>query len=252
MNVLPKHSLIKRLQTEQPRGRPFDARALAALGVSPQLAAKYVRGGWLVRLGRGVYAFPGDELTREGCVHYLQGRVPGLHVGGKSALALQGVQHNLSARATLVLWGDQRYVLPDWFTSRHPARYVSMTLFKWPRDLPSEKTLTTPPGTTGALRVSVPERAVLELLGEVGTHESLEEAHNLFAGLRNPRKDLMARVLMSCTSVKAVRLFLTWARETQLVDVDQMRKQHKLPVGSHLRWMSRMKDGALLTLKPYG
>lgn len=252
MNVSARHSIIKRLQTELPRAQPFDAQTLAALGASPQLAARYVHSGWLDRLARGVYAFPGDDLSRDGCVQFLQERVGGLHVGGKSALALQGIRHNLGVPGSLVLWGDQRFALPDWVTARHPARYVSAALFKWPRDLPSAKTLTTPPGSARPLSVSVPERAVLELLYDVGTHESLEEAHNLFGGLRNLRKDLMARLLTRCTSVKAVRLFLTWARETQLVDVDEMRKQFKLPVGSDLRWMSRLKDGTLLTLKPYG
>lgn len=42
----------------------------------------------------------------------LHSRVAGLHVGGKSALALQGVRHNLAMRDTLVLWGDARFVLP--------------------------------------------------------------------------------------------------------------------------------------------
>src|SRR3546814_8673081 len=45
---------------------------------------------WLVRLAHGVYAFPNDEFGVYGALKFLQQRVPGLHVGGKSALALQG------------------------------------------------------------------------------------------------------------------------------------------------------------------
>ena len=45
------------------------------------------------------------------------------------------------------------------------------------------------------LRVSVPERAVLELLYDVGTHQGLEEARHLFEGLTNPRKDMLGRLL---------------------------------------------------------
>ena len=52
----------------------------------------------------------------------------------------------------------------------------------------------------------------LELLYDVGTHQGLEEARNLFEGLSNPRKEILGRLLACCTSVKAVRLFLTWAR----------------------------------------
>ncbi len=112
--------------------------------------------------------------------------------------------------------------------------------------------MTTPPGVTAGLCVAVPERAVLELLYDVGTREGLEEARNIFDGLRNLRKDTLTKLLVCCTSVKAVRLFLTWARETKAVDVDAMLQQTAFPVGSDRRWMSRLKDGTLLTLKPHG
>lgn len=156
--------------------------------MSPQLAAHYADGGWLVRLAHGVYAFPNDEFGVYGALKFLQQRVPGLHVGGKSALALQGVRHNLGSRETLVLWGDGRFALPAWFTSRFPARYVHARLFDWPDTALASKTLTTPPGLPEDLRVAASERAVLELLYEAGVKQSLEEARNLFDGLRSPAR----------------------------------------------------------------
>ena len=102
------------------------------------------------------------------------------------------------------------------------------------------------------LLVSAPERALLEMLYDVGTRQSLEEARNLFDGVRNLRKDMLGHLLACCTSVKTVRLFLAWSRETGLVDVDEFLQRYTLPVGSDKRWMSRMKDGSLLTLKPHG
>jgi len=178
--------------------------------------------------------------------------VPGLHIGGKSALALQGVQHNLGSRDTLVLWGDSRFALPDWFTSRFPARYVYARLFDWPDTTLTNKTLTTPPGLPEHLQVAVSERAVLELLYEAGVKQSLEEARNLFDGLRSPRKDLLRQLVSCCTSVKAVRLFLTWSRETSLVDVDALLEQYPVRTGSAARWMSRLDGGNLLSLRPHG
>jgi len=245
-------SLIKRVQTELPRGVPFGLGELERLGVSAKLAAYYASTGWIERLGYGVYAFPNDELSAHGAVLLLQGRVAGLHIGGKSALALQGVRHNIGPREQLVLWGNGRYSLPDWFTTRFPARYVWTQLFDWPNEFLDAQSLTTPPGLREGLRVSVPERAVLEMMHDVGTHQGLEEARNVFDGLRNLRKEMLGRLLECCTSVKTVRLFLTWGRETQVVDVDAMLQQYVLRVGSDKRWMSRLKDGTLLTLKPYG
>lgn len=254
MKATSRHQIIKRLQTELPRGAPFDLTTLASLGVSPQRAARYAEGGWLVRLAQGVYAFPNDDFGVYGALKLLQQRVPGLHVGGKSALALHGVRHNLASRETLVLWGDSRYALPAWFTSRFPARYVYARLFDWPEaDTPlASKTLTAPPGLPDSLRVSVPERAVLELLYETGVKQSLEEARNLFDGVRSPRTDVLGQLLSCCNSVKAVRLFLTWARETNLVDVDALLKQYLVRTGSNTRWMSRLDDGTLLSLRPHG
>ncbi len=246
-----RHQIIKRLQTTLQRGAPFDLGTLAPLGVSPQRAARYAESGWLVRLAQGVYAFPNDAFGVEGALKFLQQRVPGLHVGGKSALGLQGVRHNLGGD-TLVLWGDRRYELPPWFTSRFPARYVHARLFDWSDAALSDKTLTTPPGLPDGLHVAVSERAVLELLYEAGTKQSLEEARNIFDGLRSPRKELLGQLLSCCTSVKAVRLFLTWARETQVVDVDDLLARHRVRTGSEKRWMSRLADGTLLSLNPYG
>lgn len=252
MKLNSRHNLIKRVQTELPRGAPFGLDALARLGVSPQLAAQYAKGGWLVRLAHGVYAFPSDELKVQATVRFLQTRVPGLHVAGKSALSLQGVRHNLGTRESWLLWGDARFTLPDWFTVRFPARYVSGRLFDWPDDTLPRKTLATPPGMADGLQVSVPERAALELLYEVGTHQSLEEARHLFENLRQPRKELLAHLLQCCTSVKTVRLFLSWARDTNLLDVDTLQSNFTLPTGSNQRWMTRLKDGTLLSLPPHG
>src|SRR5690606_8483813 len=251
MNGNSTHNLIKRVQTELPRGAPFDLDILAELGISPKLAADYAKNGWLVRLAQGVYAFPNDDFSVYGALLFLQRHVTGLHVGGKSALALHGVRHNLG-RDTLVLWGDTRYALPPWFTSRFPARYVYANLFNWPAtDLPAQ-TLGTPPGLPDHLCVAVAERAVLEMLYDAGTRQGLEEARNLFDGLRSPRKELLGQLLTCCTSVKTVRLFLTWARETQVVDVDDLLARYPIHTGSNKRWMSRLADGSLLSLNPHG
>jgi len=248
----PQRNLIKRVQTELPRGAPFDLATLRRLGVSPQLAASYVDSGWLVRLAQGVYAFPNDDFGLHGALKLLQTEVSGLHAGGKTALAWHGVRHNLGPREPVVLWGDDRFTLPDWFTRRFPARYRYARLFDWPDTSLASRTITTPPGLPGETRVSVPERAVLELLYDVGVKEGLEEARNLFDSLRSPRKDLLGQLLSCCASVKAVRLFLTWARETSLVDVDQLLQQFPVRVGSDKRWMNRLPDGTLLVLKPHG
>jgi hypothetical protein len=100
--------------------------------------------------------------------------------------------------------------------------------------------------------VSVAERAVLEMLYDAGTRQSLEEARNLFDGLRSPRKKLLGQLLACCTSVKTVRLFLTWARETEVVNADDLLARYPLRTGSNKRWVSQLSDGTLLSLNPHG
>jgi hypothetical protein len=252
MNENNRHNLIKKVQSELPRGAPFDLRALANLGVSPTLSAHYAKHNWLVRLAQGVYAFPNDNFSVFGAMNLLQQRIPMLHVGGKSALAMHGIRHNLTQRATLVLWGNTRHVLPNWFTERFPSRYVYANLFDWPNDLLPAQTLGTPAGQPDSVCASVAERATFEMLFDVGTKQSLEEARNLFDGLRPPRIKLLGQLLTCCNSVKTVRLFLTWARETDLVDVDQLLSQYPVRAGSDKRWMTKLSDGTLLSLKQHG
>lgn len=246
MSSNSRHSLIKNLHVSAPRGRPMDLAMLDAQGVSAFLAAKHARSGWLKRLAQGVYAFAGDTLNRDQCLLFLQGQISGLHVAGKTALAWQGVRHNLSLREHLMLWGDdKRAKLPKWFVEQFPASYRSTTLF-------SAKATTygigTPPGLLEGVRVSVPERAVLEMLYEVGKSQDLEEARNLFESVRGLRFEVMGELLSQCTSVKTVRLFLLWARETEVLNVGALREKYSLPVGSSSRWMGRMADGTLLSL----
>lgn len=252
MKINTRHYLIKHFLANMPRGAPFDLAILAEQGVSAQLAAKYVGSGWLIRLAQGIYAFPGDTLTPQGSLKFLQTRIPGLHVAGKTALSLQGVRHNLPLQDRLVLWGAARSALPNWFISRFPSRYVCARLFACTDAFLTTKSLTTPPGSTDGLQVSVPERAILELLYEVGTNQSIEEAHNIFAGVRNLRKDILGKLLACCNSVKTVRLLLTWSRETGVIDADSLLSKYEIPVGSEKRWMTRLKDGTLLSLKPNG
>jgi len=254
---LSKPNPIKRLLHAVPRGTPLDVAALAQHGVDAKAASFYVRSGWLVRVGHGVYALPGDEVTALSAIRLLQSHIAGLHLGGKSALSLQGVRHNLAVRESLVLWADARFALPKWFVAQFPARAAFAALLDHAEPacahvLQSGITLTTPPGVLEGVSVSCPERAALEMLYDVGVHESLDEARSVFEGLRNLRPEVVGALLSACTSVKAVRLFLKWSRETGVADVEALRTRFNLRVGSQSRWLNRLPDGTLLILKPYG
>jgi hypothetical protein len=164
------------------------------LGVSSALAHHYLKSDWLARLGRGVFMFPKDILRREDSLKFLSRHVPGFHVGGKTALAWRGIRHNLPAREPISLWGDGKFTLPPWFTGRFAARYTARKLFstKLPRDFGLHPLPETPDGVS----VSEPERALLEMLSEVGVHQGIEEARNIMEGIRSLRIDTLAKLLI--------------------------------------------------------
>ncbi len=88
-----------------------------------------------MRLGRGVFMFPNDTLRREDCLKFLSGRVPGFHVGGKTALAWRGIRHNIPAREQLSLWGEGKTRLPDWFQELSLAPHGAKPIFHTAEEL---------------------------------------------------------------------------------------------------------------------
>lgn len=247
MALTTRPNLIKRLQTGLPRGVPFDHHQLAKLDVSSALAHHYLKSGWLVRLGRGVFMFPNDTLRQEDCLKFLAGRVAGFHVGGKTALSWRGVRHNLPTREPLSLWGEGKSSLPPWFHERFPARYTARNPFS-PK-LPENFGLDPLPESPHGILVSVPERALLEMLSEVGIHQGIEEARNIMEGARSLRPEVMAKLLKNCQRVKVVRLCLSWSAELNLPWAADARKATGKKLGLS-RWTSRLKDGTLLILNP--
>jgi hypothetical protein len=214
MPVLSGDNPLKRLLKETPTGGPLGTETLRSLGVSKSHAWNYVQAGWLTRLDHGVYMFANDYLRRDASLTFLAKSIPGLHVAGKTALDWHGIRHNVAVREHLVLLGDVYATLPAWFTGRFPASYASRHLFN--PGLARDFALGPLPETPDGPLVSDPERALLEMLSEVGVSEGAEDARNIMEGLLSVRTEVMARLVKACLRVKAVRLCTRWAEEMQL------------------------------------
>ncbi len=237
---------LNKLYTHLAPGTPLTSENLAALGISADLAVHYVRAGWLTRLARGVYCRPNDPPPLYPSVALLQQAFEGLHVGGKSALDWHGIRHYVSQRPILHLYGWKAGRLPEWFTQRFPADYHRKRLFEERPDAP----LHVQPfeNRKGGPLVSAPERALLEVLSEVGVRQPLQEARELVESSYSLRADVLRELLMRCTSVKTVRLCLQLGRELSQRWVDKLDPS-QLPKGSNRPWVSHSSDG-LLVLKP--
>jgi hypothetical protein len=168
------------------------------------------------------------------------------HVGGKSALDWHGVRHYVAQQGTLHLYGWKTAHLPDWFLTAFPAEYHRKRLF----DEKPEALLHVAPfeGRSDAPLVSVPERALLELLSEIGVRQPLSEARELMESTYNLRGAVLQELLARCTSVKTVRLCLQLGRELSLPWMAKLLST-ELPTGSDRPWVSRGSHGVLV-LKP--
>ena len=226
-------------------GGPVTSQDLRALGISADLAVHYVRAGWLTRLARGVFARPDAPLDLHLSLRLLERRVKGLHVGGKTALDWHGVRHHVAQQPQLQLYGWASGQLPAWFTEHFPGTYHQLRLFDESPHAPLRvsRLQRQPEGPL----VSSPERAVLELLSNVGVRQPLQEARELVEGTPSLRASVLQSLLVRCRQVKTVRLCLTLGRELGLPWAAKLDPT-SLPTGSALRWVGRSKEG-LLVLK---
>ena len=223
------------LQHTLPEGLVVDSGWLERHNVSRQLRRKYVMHGWLLPLARGIYcksplhetppSVPWQQLVIS--LNALQ-NIP-VAGGGRTALELQGFSHYvaLSSSREAHLYANEK--LPEW-VSRVPVDtklvlHSARRLFR-NRDVPASFTKGNvagrPPEDNGfkeepwghwhhPLTISMPERAVLELLDEVPRSETFHQADVLMEGLRNLSPRRLQPLLADCRSVKVKRLFFWFA-----------------------------------------
>lgn len=238
-------SKLNALYTLLAAGSPITSAQLTSMGISADLAVHYARSGWLKRLARGVYYRPGETLLLHPSLVVLERQIAGIHVGGKTALDWYGVRQYVSQQAVLHLYGWVTARLPDWFVRHFPAEYHRKRLF----DEAPEQMLGVDrfENRNGAPQVSTPERALLELLDEVGVRQPLQEAREIAEGTYSLRAEVLMDLLKRCTSVKTVRLCLSLGRELLLPWAGKLDAA-ALSRGSARPWISKSKDG-LLVLK---
>lgn len=237
---------LKDLYTHLPAGALVTSAQLAEMGISADLAVHYARSGWLKRLARGVYCRPGEELSLHPSLVMLEKQIAGFHVGGKTALEWYGVRQYVSQQSKLHLYGWAAGRLPSWFVQHFPAEYHRKRLFS---EEPEQMLgVTRFESRDNAPLVSAPERALLELLDEVGVRQPLQEAKEIAEGTYSLRAEVLTDLLKRCTSVKTVRLCLTLGREFSLPWAGKLDAA-ALPKGSRRPWISKSKEG-LLVLKP--
>ena len=241
-----KRTLLNQLQRSLPEGLLADAAWFTRMGYSSSLRSRYLAGGWLQPVARGVFRRP---LHRPG-LESAEAPLRWQHVvislqmvlerpvvlGGRSALEFDGFSHYASSSGLreIHLYGDEP--APGWLGKLpietpfvfHNARKLfraepiaegfealkAVLASGQPSDhAPIHGSLTWKyiGDRDWPLVLSTPERAVLELLDRVPGAETFHQADMLMEGLVNLSPRRLERLLRECRSVKVKRLFLWFA-----------------------------------------
>lgn len=240
---LQNDNKLNKLHDLLPEGVAVPSKWLAEQGYSRQLVRKYVQSGWLMPLGRGVYARPQTVLNWQALVLGIQhfASLP-FHVGGVSALNLQGYAHylplednNKGRRNLIHLWGQGK--VPAWVKTVALSKTLQFHKRQLFAPFASDVGLESLLGGVRDLQiqVSAPERAIMEVLYEVQDDEhTFTHAFELFEGLTSLRPKLVNTLLLHCRSIKVKRLFLFMADQFSYPWISRIEK-NQLDLGSGKR-----------------
>jgi len=208
-------SKLNQLLKKWPKGTVATGSWLQEHGVYRQLARRYAESGWIHPLGCGAFLRAEDDVDWFGGLYALQTQLRlRVYAGGSTALSLQGLGYHLPMgnKAAVSLFSERRERLPAWFTRYEwgvRIHHHSPRLFE----------SSGPAGFTDvqhgafSLRISAPERAILEVLHLATTNDAYMHAVELMSGLGTLRPQVLQALLEGCRSVKVKRLFL-WAAES--------------------------------------
>lgn len=192
---------------------------LEAHGISHDLQKYYRRSGWLESVGHGAYKHSGEQVEWEGALFALQEQAGmQVHVGGLTALAKQGSSQYLRfGKESVYLYSPLGVKLPVWFKNHDwgvKIRHIKTGFL--PEGTGVGEVIRmgfSSPASPFNLKISDPERAIMECLYLTPKDQSLVEAYEIMEGLVNLRPKMVQNLLEGCNSIKVKRLFLYMAEK---------------------------------------
>ena len=265
-----KRNILQRLL---PEGLLADAAWFTRKGYHSSLRSRYIAGGRLQPVTRGVFRRPlykagleNEEvpLRWQHVVLSLQTILKrSIVVGGRTALELHGFSHYTSSSGPreVHLYGDE--LAPGWLKKLpletpfvfHNARklfraepitagfealnsILSSDEPSFHTPIHGSLTWTDIGDWDWPLVLSTPERAVLELLDELPEKETFHQADVLMAGCTSLSPKRLNRLLRECRSVKVKRLFLWFADRHDHAWLKQLDREG-IDLGSGKRMLVR-------------
>lgn len=205
---------INKLLKDWPVGAVYLSSWLNKDDVSTQLLDRYKKSNWLSSIGTGAVIRQGDKVDYYGAIYALQKQAGlSIHVGGRSALSLQGKgQYIDMSSSRVVLVGGSREKLPAWFKKYEWG--VKLDYFAT-SFLPADIGLVDFEMPNFSVKISSPARAMMECLYLAPKHQEFYECYELMEGLNTLRPKSVQELLESCSSVKVKRLFLYMAEKCE-------------------------------------
>ncbi len=226
-----------------PDGLVVNRKWLKVKGFERTAVDYFVRSGKLVRVGHGVYRRPGPPLKWEHLVYSLHESGSPIHIGGRSALDLQGMAHYLplGGMRSVELFGVSK--LPGWLSgSESPVKFNARGRGGFDK-LPDDALTTMPFGHWDwPLNIATVELALFELLGDLHDEAGFSFADKYFESASVLRPKLLNLLLQSCRNVKTKRLFLWYADRHKHQWLKKIVKE-SAALGSGKRMI--VKNGAL-------
>jgi hypothetical protein len=184
---------------------------LAEKGYSPQLMQKYIKSGWVKRIGDGAYCRSNDVAQFQGALWAVQQKKQ-LSVCGKSALELQGHEHYLTfGKRTIHLACRPGFLPPKWFRA-----YDFDVDFKFVRSVEISNALLNEVMIDHIpVIMSCLELAALEACQGIPKMNTFDSIRDIFDGLTSLRVDILQTLLETFHSIKAKRLFLYFADQAK-------------------------------------
>ncbi len=206
---------INRLLADWPSGTIVTQAWLHEQGVGPNLIQKYQQTGWVERVGHGAWKRTGDSIDWHGGIFALQqGATMQTWPGGATALSLAGYSHYLTfGKETVDLFGTSGAVLPGWFRKHEweaQMNFHPCALFTGLEDMALQ--VFQIPYRQFALKISTPERAVLELIHQSAGEMLFSGVADVMNGLTTLSPRRLQKLLEACNSIRVKRVFFVLAR----------------------------------------
>jgi len=242
MNI-KKTTKINQLISQWQRGTVYTQSYLSELGYYHDLVKSYKRSGWLKSIGTGAYVLPHDNVDVFGGLYALQHQLKmPVHLGGRTALELKGYGHYARfSNQQYFLFGAVGTRLPKWFSEKDWGVKVHFIATNLIMNTPQES-FSEYEHKGFSVKISSPERAALEMLYFVPSHQGFDEAMRIMEGLMTLRPKLVHNLLEHCQSIKVKRLFLYMSEKLDLPWFAELNLA-KIDIGSGKRVI--IKDGVL-------